>query len=92
MPCVSLDDLFSQFGLEKIDLLWVDIQGSERDMIKGGQAALKKTRYCFMEVESIPLYEGEALKPELLSLMQGWDLVGEFEYNVLLRNTQYPHD
>lgn len=86
VTCISLDELFSHFQLPHIDLLWVDIQGSEKDMIAGGQKALSLTRYCFMEVENVPLYEGEALKPDLLALMKGWEVAGEFEYNVLLKN------
>ena len=86
VPCYTLDEIFHREYLEKIDLLWVDIQGAERDMIQGGANALARTHYIFIEAETVELYEGEALKPELISLLKGWTLLNDFGYNLLLRN------
>ncbi len=85
----SLDAIFEREWLTKIDLLWVDIQGAERDMIAGGQKALSHTRYLFMEAETTALYEGQALRPDLLAMLPGWMLLGEFEANVLLGNINF---
>lgn len=88
--CYTLDRIFVHQGLTKIDLLYVDVQGSERMVIAGGQMALRHTRYAFMEAEPrVQLYEGEALKAELIELMEGWEMVGDFDYNVLFRNTRF---
>jgi hypothetical protein len=86
VPCYTLDTIFRCEGLAKIDLLWVDIQGAERDMIQGGGFALAHTRYLFIEAETEELYAGEALKPELLALLgdHGFALVQDFGCNVLL--------
>lgn len=89
VPCLSLDQLCRDEKLTSIDLLWVDIQGAEREMIKGGRNGLAMSRYCFMEAEAVELYEGQALKPELISLMEGWEVIEEFEFNILLRNLSY---
>ena len=86
VPCYTLDEIFRRELLEKIDLLWVDIQGAERDMIAGGAAALARTRYLFIEAEEEELYEGEALKPELIAILPGWTLLEDFGYNLLMRN------
>ncbi len=72
--------------IESVDLLWVDIQGAERDMIAGGQRTLKNTRYLFIEAEEQQFYEGQAVRPELLAMLPGWEVIGEFDYNLLLRN------
>ena len=87
--CYTLDWIFRTEELWKIDLLWADIQGSERDMIAGGQHALKHTRYLFMEVEQQEMYEGEALKHELIAMLPGWSVMREFEFNVLMRNEEF---
>ena len=87
VECYSLDYIVTAFKLAKIDLLWADIQGAEKEMILGGSAALRRTEYCFMEAENQELYKGQAVKTELLALMKGWALVEDFDYNVLLRNT-----
>lgn len=86
VPCYTLDTIFEREWLSRIDLLWVDIQGAERDMIAGGHKALSHTRYLFMETEDRELYKGMALKPELLSLLAGWTLIEDFGCNCLLRN------
>jgi len=88
--CYTLDAIFERERLTKIDLLWVDIQGAEREMILGGAKALSHTRYLFMEAEpAVELYEGAALRAELLALLPGWSLLGEFEANVLLQNENF---
>lgn len=86
VPCYTLDEIFRREWLTKIDLLWVDIQGAERDMITGGQIALSRSRFLFMEAEEIEMYEGQALKPELMAMLPGWTLMQDFGCNILLRN------
>ena len=71
-----------------IDLLWVDIQGAERDMIAGGQEAMKRTRFIMIEAESVEMYAGQALKPELLALLPDFEVVEDFGYNVFLKRRQ----
>jgi len=90
VPCYSLDEIFKREWLSKIDLLWVDIQGAEKEMIAGGRKALQMTRTCFIEAESIELYEGQALKPELVSMFgEAWKVTADFGFNVLLRNMDF---
>ena len=91
VPTYSLDSLFDREWLSKIDLLWTDLQGSEKAMLAGGKEALRHTRYLFMEVENVELYAGQALKPELIELAagHGFEVVEEFEYNILLMNGRF---
>lgn len=89
VDCYTLDGIFDVEELPKIDLLWVDIQGAENLMIQGGRRALRHTRYLFMEVEQLEMYEGEALKPELIGMLPGWKVLQEFEFNVLMTNTEF---
>jgi hypothetical protein len=45
-----------------------------------------------MMIEAEPeveLYEGQALKPELLAMLPDWKVLQDFGYNVLLWNTKY---
>lgn len=83
--CWTLDHLKAVCDLRTIDLLWVDIQGAERDMIEGGLETLKIVRYLMIEAEETEFYEGQALKPELLALLPGFEVVEDFGYNVLLK-------
>lgn len=89
VPTLTLDTLFEKEWLTKIDLLWVDIQGAEDMMIRGGQEALKHTRHLFMEVEKEELYAGEQLRDGLVSMLPDWTVAREFPYNILMENTQF---
>jgi 2-O-methyltransferase len=88
VPCWKLDTIFNKEWLNKIDLLWVDIQGAERDMICGGHGALQRTRYLFMEVEDGELYQGQALRDELIRMLAGWEITEDLGQNMLFHN---PH-
>ena len=88
VPCYSLDDLFIGQGIERADLVWADIQGAERDMIAGGRNALKHTRYLFTEADEHEMYEGQAPRDALLEMLPDWEIVGKFDWNILLRNTK----
>ncbi len=83
VPAITLDTLAAD--LPVVDLLWVDIQGAERDMVAGGTETLKRTRFIMIEAESVELYEGQALKPELLALLPDFEVVEDFGYNVFLK-------
>lgn len=89
VPCYTLDEIYSARGMTKIDLLWIDAQGAESAIIKGGPNALSHTRMIFFEAESVELYEGQVLKPELVAMLPGWDMVRDFGSNVLMRNKAF---
>ncbi len=55
-------------------------------MICGGKRALLRTRYLFMEVEGVEMYQGQALREDLLNMLPGWRLIEDFGQNVLLLN------
>jgi FkbM family methyltransferase len=86
-----LDTIFDAEYLSKVDMLWTDLQGSERAMIAGGHEALSHTRFVFMETEKVELYRGQALKDELVRLMyeRCFVPIEEFDYNVLFRNEKF---
>jgi FkbM family methyltransferase len=88
---ISLDDCFESNGLTKIDFMWVDIQGCQRDLIAGGHNALSHVRYMYTEKhEGDPLYEGATERlTDLLELLPGWEVVEDYPGDVLLKNTQF---
>ncbi len=86
VPCWTLDTIYKKEWLTKIDLLWTDIQGAERDMIAGGRGALQHTRYLMMEVEAGELYEGQALRDELIAMLPGWQIFADMGQNMLFFN------
>lgn len=58
----SLDDWFAASGLERVDILKLDLQGYEGRVLKGATNLLKTRIPCiFLEVMFVPEYEGCSL-------------------------------
>ena len=88
VPAMTLDAISSMCALGKIDLIWCDIQGAEKNMIAGGHATLARTRWLLTECDRVEMYEGQATRDELLELLPDWELIAEWpeDANLLLRN------
>ena len=50
---LKLDDWTKDNGIENVDLIWIDVQGSEREVLDGARNLLKKTRYVWTEYGEI---------------------------------------
>ncbi|HLD55099.1 MAG TPA: FkbM family methyltransferase [Candidatus Nanoarchaeia archaeon] len=56
---LKLDTWVKENNIEKIDFIWADVQGAERDLIVGGIKTLNdKTKYLYTEFSDEELYEG----------------------------------
>ncbi|MGD9249207.1 MAG: FkbM family methyltransferase, partial [Desulfobacteraceae bacterium] len=66
----TLDDIFLDRTLDRPVLLKIDVQGSEKDVIAGGQETLKNVDYVLMEVSFDTMYVGEASFLEIVKEME----------------------
>lgn len=90
-------DLFVKTNLSPtfrtVDLLWLDVQGGEKNVMKGGRDTLKRTRYIYTEFShwKKPLYEGQmTLEETMEELGQGWKPIAVYEgYNLLAKNRNW---
>ncbi len=62
---IMLDDWAKQHKIEKVDFLWLDMQGSELTMLKAAPKILKTVRVIQMEVSIKELYETVPLYSEV---------------------------
>ena len=73
-----------------IDFCWVDVQGGEGLVIKGGIETLKRTRWLYTETYENPLYAGQPTTTELVALiaelLPDYKFVKQYSDNILLRN------
>lgn len=85
----TLDDFAAQQQIEHIDFMWVDIQGSEFNMIQGGQHTLSNTDWLYIEVTNRPRYVGERVEAEVLAALPGnWKINRRYSYkDILLRRS-----
>jgi FkbM family methyltransferase len=60
-PSTTLDQFIGSRGIEIVDAIKLDTQGSELDILRGSQKALERCALVVVEVEFNPLYEGQPL-------------------------------
>jgi FkbM family methyltransferase len=83
---VALDTFYREHGLELVDFVWADVQGAEADVVRGGLAALRNTRYLYTEYSDDELYEGQATLAEILALLPDFRVLELWPEDVLLEN------
>jgi FkbM family methyltransferase len=67
---VPVNQLDTLFPTESFDMVKIDVQGSERDAIEGGQNLLPRCKYVLIEVSLIEWNKGAASAEELVKMMQ----------------------
>lgn len=87
----TLQSLCGDHQVKMIDFLWLDIEGAERDVIEGSPGIISCTKFMWLEAWREELYEGMWTRADLLEYLkqQNWELMGEFEQDVLVRNRAY---
>jgi FkbM family methyltransferase len=86
----TLDIYCHDAGIEKIDFIWADMHGAERDMILGGQKVLPNTRFLYTEYSKNPLYQGQVDLHTLIGMLPGsWRIVELWPDDVLLENVSF---
>jgi FkbM family methyltransferase len=90
VPTIMLDTFF----YEKIpiafpiDFIWCDINGAERQMIRGGWQTLQRTRYLYTEFGE-GLFENQASLWDIAQLLPGWKPIFTMDNDVLLENQNH---
>jgi FkbM family methyltransferase len=90
--CTTIDSFCKTARVDHIDLLWADIQGAEPLLLEGAKKMLPFTQYLLLEVDQQPLYEGSWTKADFETFLQAfghWEIVHEFEWDILWRNLRY---
>jgi len=71
----TLDLWAIQNNIDKIDFLWLDVQGHELDILKHGLNMLKKTYALFVELHFIEAYEQQPLAQEVIKWLNNHGFV-----------------
>jgi FkbM family methyltransferase len=76
VQAVTLQDWVTTSGIDRIDLMWLDLQGMELAVLQASPNVLATTCAVSMEVSRHELYMGCALYPEVISWMksQGFEV------------------
>lgn len=71
----SLDAWASSAGVQAVDLIKMDTQGSELDILRGGAGLLPSVRGLDVEVEFNPIYQGQPLFGDVDAFLRGFGFV-----------------
>ena len=85
----TLDTWCKEHGIEVIDFIWMDVQGSEIDVVRGGMNTLTKTRFIYSEYSNTELYEGQYTLKQILKHLTNFKVLIRYPGDVLLRNKQF---
>lgn len=66
--CSQLDT-FCNLNNSYPDLIWIDVQGNELNVFKGGEYALSKVRAIYTEVGEEAYYVGHTLKGDIIDFL-----------------------
>ena len=70
VPATTVDEIVTAQGLDpESTLLKIDVQGYEREVLDGATKTLPSFRGVRTEMSLVPLYEGQALMPEIVDLL-----------------------
>lgn len=66
--------------VNKLDLLYIDVQGAELDVLKGAKEFLSKAKFVFAEVSHGGLYEGDTSIKPILEFLEEHNFKLAFAY------------
>lgn len=96
VPGFTLTDWAAENGIDRVDGIWMDVQGAELDVLKGTSPELfSRIQFIITEAGLKPYYHGQSLKYQMdeLLLKQGFiewvparQIAHEYEANVIYLN------
>ena len=83
----TLDSWYKENNPGIIDFIWADVEGAERELIKGGIKTLnEKTRFFYTEFSDNEEFENQPTLKEILAMLPKFELKGVYGNNALLKN------
>ena len=70
VKAINLDDWAKKNNIEKIDFLWIDMQGAEFKVLQAAPLILKTVKVIFSEVSLKEMYEGTPLYNQFKTWLQ----------------------
>lgn len=67
----KIDTWAEQYGIDRIDMMWLDMQGVELEVIKASPKMLATTQVIITEVEFVEAYKGQSLYQEIKTWLEG---------------------
>lgn len=100
VPGYTMDDWCVESKVERVDAIWMDVQGAELNVLKGAVNTLANIQVIMTEAGVKPYYHGHTLKPEIDAFLaqQGFvelesarEQAHEYEVNAIYVNNKFKH-
>jgi FkbM family methyltransferase len=86
VQCWKLDDFCKENGIDRIDFLWMDVQGAERLVFDGAKKMLPNIKLLWTEYDDGTYYQDSSTLQDILARFPGWEVLADCGTDVLLRN------
>jgi FkbM family methyltransferase len=85
---IRIDTYCKQNSVDKIDFVWMDVQGAEREVFEGFGEMLENTKYIYTEYSDQELYEGGIMsKSDIIKVLgENWQILHNFGNDLLIEN------
>ncbi len=77
---LNLDEWAEQNDVKKIDIAWLDMQGSEFDVLESSPKILDTIDVIFTEVSLLPMYSGTPLYPQYRAWLESRGFIVHEEF------------
>ncbi|HOW26138.1 MAG TPA: FkbM family methyltransferase [Bacteroidales bacterium] len=86
----TLDTWCKTNYIDAIDFIWMDVQGAEIDVFKGGTNTLNRTRFIYTEYSNNELYKGQNNLRKLAGYLKKFEIIIRYAGDVLFINRELP--
>lgn len=70
VPTITLDRWSEHYAVDRVDFLWLDMQGFALNVLKASPRILSKAKVLYLEVEFVEAYQGQYQYEEVKSWLQ----------------------
>jgi FkbM family methyltransferase len=74
VPMIALNDWGTRTHIDRIDMMWLDVQGYEVHALRGGDRFLPRVSVIYTEMCRRPLYEGMVTRDDYIEFLAGYGL------------------
>lgn len=83
----TLDWIVENTNIDLIDFIWMDVQGAEEKIFKGGKDTVKnRVRLIYTEFCAVELYENSPSLSKIIEILEVYEVLGIYELNQVSGN------
>lgn len=89
VECKTLDRVVTEMGLIEVDMIKIDVQGSEKDVLSGGKNIVKSAKVVLLELQILEYNKGAPMMLDILNFMDeiGFQMVDITELHYMPDHT-----